>query len=61
MRRAKRARRARHVREKLEADAQRLTEATSRLGGDVFAFERTHLDRYERETIDRARRALHEA
>jgi hypothetical protein len=61
VRRAKRKRRARHVRARLEAEARRLAADVDRVHFAVHVFAREHLDRYERDALDRARGALHEA
>jgi hypothetical protein len=61
VRRSKRARRARHMRAKLEAEARRLAQEAHDLAYAALVFERDHLDRYEREAIDCARTLLHQA
>ncbi|WP_437561133.1 hypothetical protein [Sorangium sp. So ce542] len=61
MKRGKRTRRARDVRAKLQAQAERLAEETFHLAYAAVRFERGHLDRFERGAIEEAHGLLNEA
>ncbi|WP_437828185.1 hypothetical protein [Sorangium sp. So ce1153] len=61
MKRRKRTRRARDVRAKLQAEAERLAEETFRLAYAAVRFQRDHLDRFERGAVEEAHDLLNKA
>lgn len=61
MKRGKRTRRARDVRAKLQAEAERLAEEVFHLAYVAVTFQRDHLDRFERGEIEEAHGLLNKA